>query len=68
MSTTRYVVTGVNRLTGLREAISVPCSQWKAELMCMKYRAKRKRQGVHSAYTWVRVEPVTPGLEYVKTI
>ena len=53
----KYVVTGVNRLTGEREAISSPHSEWKAYDLMQKYRGWQLKAGKSSAYTRLKVQP-----------
>jgi len=53
----KYVVTGVNRLTGEREAISSPHSEWKAHDLMTKYRGWQLKAGKKSAYTRLKVLP-----------
>lgn len=53
----KYVVTGVNRLTGEREAISSPHSEWKAYDLMQKYKGLQLKAGKESAYTRLKVEP-----------
>ena len=45
-----YVVTGINKLTGEREAVTKPHSLWKT-------RELASRQHSRSAYKWLKVEP-----------
>ena len=49
----KYVVTGVSRLTGEREVISNPHSEWKANLIMERARGRSKK----AAYTRLKVEP-----------
>ena len=53
----KYVVTGVSRLTGEREVISNPHSEWKANLIMERTRGRSKK----AAYTRLKVEPVERG-------
>ena len=53
----KYVVTGVNRLTGERETISSPHSEWKAYDLMQKYKGLQLKAGKSSAYTWLKVLP-----------
>ena len=53
----KYVVTGVNRLTGEREAISSPHSEWKAYDLMLKYKGLQLKAGKSSAYTKLKVQP-----------
>lgn len=49
----KYVITGRNRLTGNREAVSRPKSREEAESLFLQ---ARKLQSRHSVYTRLRVE------------
>lgn len=49
-----YVVTGINKLTGEREAVTKPHSLWKTREMRDKLAS---RQHSRSAYKWLKVEP-----------
>lgn len=51
----KYVVTGVNRLTGEREAISSPHSEWKAYDLMQKYKGWQRKAGKESAYIKLKV-------------
>ena len=51
----KYVVTGVNRLTGEREAISSPHSEWKAYELMQKYKGWQRKAGKESAYIKLKV-------------
>lgn len=53
----KYVVTGVNRLTGERETISSPHSEWKAYDLMLKYKGWQLKAGKDSAYTRLKVLP-----------
>ena len=53
----KYVVTGVNRLTGERETISSPHSEWKAYDLMQKYKGLQLKAGKSSAYTKLKVLP-----------
>ena len=53
----KYVVTGVNRLTGERETISSPHSEWKAYDLMQKYKGLQLKAGKESAYTKLKVQP-----------
>ena len=53
----KYVVTGVNRLTGEREAISSPHAEWKAHDLMLKYKGYQVRAGKSSAYIKLKVQP-----------
>lgn len=55
----KYVVTGVNRLTGEREAISSPLSEWKAYYLVEKYKGWQRKAGKGSAYTRLKVMPAS---------
>ncbi len=50
----KYVVTGISRLTGEREVISSPHSEWKARLLMERQKAKNTSR---SAYSRLKVEP-----------
>ena len=50
----KYVVTARNRMTGEREAISLPCGKEKAEELRLKFTVQQKRP---RAYTYPKVEP-----------
>lgn len=50
----KYVVTGINKMTGEREPVTKPHSEWKAREMREKLAA---RQHSKSAYKWLKVEP-----------
>lgn len=55
----KYVITGINRLTGEREAISLPMQEWKADLATKREKsrhAKLRQRGGLPAYTWLRKE------------
>lgn len=49
----KYVITGQNRLTGNREAVSNPKSREEAERLLAN---AKKLQNSHSAYSWLRIE------------
>lgn len=53
----KYAVTGVNRLTGERETISSPHSEWKAYDLMQKYKGWQLKAGKDSAYTRLKVQP-----------
>ena len=53
----KYVITGVNRLTGERETISSPHSEWKAYDLMQKYRGWQLKAGKESAYIKLKVIP-----------
>ena len=55
----KYVVTGVNRLTGEREAISSPHVKWKAHDLMLKYKGYQVRAGKNSSYTHLKVVPAS---------
>ena len=50
----KYVVTGINRLTGVREAVSNPHSEWKAEELLARWKSRRSNR---RAYIRLKVEP-----------
>ena len=52
----KYVVTGVNRLTGERETISSPHSEWKAYDLMQKYKGLQLKAGKSSAYIKLKVQ------------
>lgn len=56
MKTPLYVVTGINRLTGERVAVTAPHSLAKTREMRDKMVA---RQHCRSAYKWLKVESAT---------
>lgn len=49
----KYVITGRNRLTGNREAVSRPKPREEAERILAN---AKKLQNSHSAYSWLRIE------------
>lgn len=51
----KYIVTGINRLTGEREAISSPHSEWKAYDLMQKYKGLQRKAGKESAYIKLKV-------------
>lgn len=51
----KYIVTGINRLTGEREAISSPHSEWKAYDLMQKYKGWQRKAGKESSYTRLKV-------------
>lgn len=53
----KYVVAGVNRLTGERETISSPHSEWKAYDLMQKHKGLQLKAGKSSAYTRLKVQP-----------
>ena len=59
MKDRRYIITGRNKLTGEREAITRPMGENEAlaRLEIEKNRRKNKR---HCAHAWLRVERVLP--------
>ncbi len=52
----KYIITGINRLTGEREAVTKPHSEWKTRELRDKLAA---RQHCRSAYKCLKVEPAT---------
>lgn len=50
----KYVVTGINKMTGEREAISNPHSEWKATELLMRWKARNRNT---RPYKRLRVEP-----------
>ena len=54
MKETKYVVTGISRLTGERETVTRPHSLWKNREMRDKL---AERQHCSSAYKQLKVEP-----------
>lgn len=55
----KYVVTGINKLTGEREPVTKPHSEWKTRELRDKLAAK---QHSRSAYKWLKVEPAVSEL------
>ena len=55
----KYVVTGINKLTGEREPVTKPHSEWKTRELRDKLVAK---QHSRSAYTRLKVEPAVSEL------
>lgn len=55
----KYVVTGVNRLTGEREAISSPHAEMTARDLMRKYKGYQVRAGKSSAYLRLKVQPAS---------
>ena len=53
----KYVVTAINRLTGLREAISKPASREKTDLLLLKAKQWRKKSAGQCPWLRPRVEP-----------
>ena len=57
----RYIITAVNRLTGEREAISAPHSEWKArETLDKMLSTPRKTKFRPRAYKYPRMERYIP--------
>lgn len=53
----RYIITAINRLTGEREAISAPRSEWKAREMLDKMLSTPQKTKFRSrAYKYPRME------------
>ena len=50
----KYIVTGINKLTGEREAISNPHSEWKAHELLARWKGKNRNT---RPYKQIRVEP-----------
>ena len=50
----KYVVTGINKMTGEREPVTKPHSEWKAREMRDKLATRQHRK---SAYKCLKVEP-----------
>lgn len=59
MNEERYVITGINTLTGEREEISRPMTQADAEARLERENESRKRQK-YAAHTRLRVERRLP--------
>lgn len=59
MKQQKYVITGLSRLTGVREVISRPMAQLEAEER-LRIERKSRRTRKQSAYTRLRVERVQP--------
>lgn len=59
MKQQKYVITGLSRLTGVREVISRPMAQMEAEDR-LQVERKSRRTRKQSAYTRLRVERVQP--------
>lgn len=57
----KYVVTGVNKHSGVREAMSRPCSEWKAQQMMLKLRDKEIAKGTDREWYILRVMPAYEG-------
>lgn len=53
----KYVITGVNSLTGLREAITLPMTKDDAD---NRLRAEKQRRTKNRAYTRLRVDRLQP--------
>lgn len=58
---TLYIVTGVSRLTGEREACSRPNKWTAAWNMCLKWKEKPARKRDHLR---LRVEPYNPDINF----
>mgnify|MGYP007070349746 FL=1 len=57
----RYIITAINRLTGEREAISAPHSEWKArETLDKMLSTPRKTKFRPRAYKYPRMERYVP--------
>ena len=57
----RYIITAINRLTGERETISKPHSEWKSrEILDKMLHAPRKTKYRSRAYKYPRIEPYMP--------
>ena len=54
MKEAKYIVTGINKLTGEREPVTAPHSLTKTREMRDKLAA---RQHCRSAYKWLKIEP-----------
>lgn len=50
------MVTGVNRLTGVREVVSSPHTEQQALQLMLKYQSLQRKAGKRSAYVRLRVE------------
>lgn len=59
MNQERYVITGINALTGEREELSRPMTQADAEARLEREKESRKRQK-YAAHTRLRVERRLP--------
>ena len=59
MNQERYVITGINTLTGEREELSRPMTQADAEARLEREKESRKRQK-YAAHTRLRVERRLP--------
>lgn len=58
MKEQKYVITATNRLTGEREEISSPHTEWKArELLLKMQRTPRKTSYRARAYKYPKMEP-----------
>lgn len=57
----KYVVTAINALTGEREAITIPMTQWKAELAMLRLKshnsALQGKPGQRVAWRAPKVQP-----------
>ena len=61
MKEPRYIITAINRLTGEREAISSPRSEWKAREMLDKMLCTPRKTKFRSrAYKYPRMERYQP--------
>ena len=58
---TLYVVTGISRLTGEREACSIPASRLTAYRLLYKWMAKPARK---RSYLRLKVEPYSPVINF----
>lgn len=56
-----YVVTGISRLTGEREACTIPIHKSTAHLLCKRWMTKSARK---RSYLRLRVEPYNPGINF----
>ncbi len=52
-----YIVTGISRLTGQRESITIPCFHWTAQSICEREMQKPARK---RGYLRLRVEEILP--------
>lgn len=57
--TTYYCITGVSRLSGEREELTVPMEKEKAQALLERYKENTRYQK-YPTYTRVRVEPLLP--------
>lgn len=53
----QYVITGINVLTGLREALSLPMTKDDAD---NRLRSEKQRRTKNRAYRWLRVDRLQP--------